>query len=229
MTLWLVNPGAKRKRRDARARFVKRKAATKTRRKAKRAKGAPTGRKTMAARRNAKGRFTKRRATATRRRKRRAPVARAAAPRRRRRRAAAPAKRARRRYRRNPPALKGMVRTLTDGVQNAAAAVVGKAAARAIPAQAGLPTSGPMGIAVQLGAALAVGMVANKVARRHAPFVVAGALMAPIEDAIKSMGIPILSPALAGYYMPAAGARRMVAAGSAGLSSGAGMSSYLQA
>lgn len=94
-----------------------------------------------------------------------------------------------------------MVRTLTEGATGALAAIVGKAAARAIPQQFGLSTVGTMGIATQGGVALLLGIVASKLpmARKHAPFIVAGALMAPMEEIVRSLNIPVLSPALAAY------------------------------
>lgn len=111
--------------------------------------------------------------------------------------------RRRRTYRRNPKFKP--VQTLTDGAVDALAAVLGKAAARAIPQQVGLPTSGTMGLATQAGVAIVVSMVADRVWGKKAAFVTAGALMAPIETAVRDMGVPVLSPALSSYpALPAA-------------------------
>lgn len=103
------------------------------------------------------------------------------------------------RYRRNPPVGRGIVGKLVGGVKNAASIVAGKAAARAIPQALGLPQTGATGIAVQIGAALAAGMLADRFAGgRIGEFVLAGALAAPLESAIKKANVPFLSPALAG-------------------------------
>lgn len=90
-----------------------------------------------------------------------------------------------------------------EGAQNALAVTVGKAAAKAIPQQlAGvvpLPTTGAAAIATQAAVALAVGMAAEKfVGRKWAPFIMAGALTAPIEQAIRAANVPVLSSALSG-------------------------------
>lgn len=86
-----------------------------------------------------------------------------------------------------------------EGARGAVGVIVGKAAARAIPQQLGLPTTGSMGLATMLGAALGLGFLADKFARRDAPFIVAGALTAPIEGLVRDLNIPVLSPALASY------------------------------
>ena len=173
----------------------------------------------MAARKRARnGRFTKRAAAPARRRRRRA---RSSAPvaRRRRARSSAPARR--RRYRRNPPSARNIVKTLTDGAQGALAAIVGKAAARAIPAQVGLPTTGPVGLATQGAVAIVLGMVAQKVSPRHGPFVVAGALMGPMEQVIRDLNLPVISSALAAYpgypALPSGNPALMPQGGRAGL------------
>lgn len=186
----------------------------------------------MAARkRNASGRFVKggggkrRRAAARsaprKRRRRRRSVARAAP------RSARSAPRKRRRYRRNPGLFKNPIGALMAGVQDALAVTAGKAAVRLVPAQLarfGLPSTGPAGIAVQLVTALAMGAVAERtVGKRFAPFVVAGAIQAPLEQVIRDLNIPILSPALAAYpgypLLPSGGpaVSTRLAAGLAGL------------
>ncbi len=152
--------------------------------------------------RDSRGRFLKKtsRRRAAPRKRRRNPGTAVARPRPR---SAAPRKVYRRNTHRSNPRRPRIVKTLIDGVQNAGAAVLGKAAARAIPQQFGFQTTGPMGIAVQAGVAIVVGMVADRVARKQAPFIVAGALMAPIESAIRDFNIPILSEALGAYPLAA--------------------------
>lgn len=113
-----------------------------------------------------------------------------------------------------------------DGARGAVGVTLGKAAARAIPQQLGLPTTGPIGIATMLGVALAVGMVGDKVSRRDAPFLIAGALSATIEPMIRDLGIPILSPALAGIAAyPALPSGQINVEGSG---TNAGLASYVQ-
>jgi hypothetical protein len=91
--------------------------------------------------------------------------------------------------------------TLIEGTWGALGVTLGKAAARAVPQQLGLPTAGPVGIAVTAATALGLSMVAERVSRKYAPFIVAGALAAPMEQIIRDRNIPILSPALSGYSL----------------------------
>jgi hypothetical protein len=108
----------------------------------------------------------------------------------------APARRTRRRStrRRNP----GVVGQLRTGIKDAAGVVVGKAGARILPTLVpGIPKTGPMGLAVQAAAALALGFVADQVASRDtARMVLAGALSAPLETAAVAYNVPLLGRAL---------------------------------
>jgi hypothetical protein len=97
------------------------------------------------------------------------------------------------------------MRTLTDGAVNALYVIGGKAASRAIGNAIPLPQTGATGIAVKVGVALGVGMVADAVLPNKAkPFVVAGALMSPIESILVSMNIPFVSGNLGSYVRPRA-------------------------
>lgn len=91
------------------------------------------------------------------------------------------------------------IRTLMDGARGAAGVLVGKVASRAIPANIGLPTTGTTGIAVQAAIAIVLAMVADKVSKRDAPFIVAGALLAPLEAVVRGANIPIISASLSAY------------------------------
>lgn len=110
-------------------------------------------------------------------------------------------RRGRRSFRRNPPqrfSARGVVNTLTRGVQDAAFVVVGKAGARLAPALLGLPQGGMLGIAVQALSAVGVGMLVHRFAGGDAGrFAVAGALSAPVETLAR--GLPIIGPALSAY------------------------------
>lgn len=138
----------------------------------------------------------------------------------------APAKR--RTYRRNPRRI-GIVRTLIDGTVEAGQILVGKAAVRTIPDLAGLPKQGNMGLAVQAGTALVIGIAADMFLSKAASrALVAGALTAPLETLIISFRTPWLALALSpvtannalGAYVRASG----LPAGA-----GAGMGRYVKA
>ena len=198
MTLWLVNPGRgkTRKARKARRRKLTGAALAAHQRKAGR-KRAGTARRAAKRATTQGGRMAKGK------RRRRAN------PKRRRhagmfvKRAKNPGKRHRRRrglFRRNPGGglVKGLMSTGMQGVKDAAGVVVGKAATRAV---AGLipfgANTGIVGTLKQVLVAVGVGYGANKVlGREFARMVVAGGIAAPLETLVKSMGIPILSPAL---------------------------------
>lgn len=118
----------------------------------------------------------------------------------------------RRTYRRNPPRTRKpkLVKRLTDGLIDALYATGGKAAARVaadrIPTPEGMVVGGfDLGnIAVQLGVAAGIGFAADMfLPAKRAEIVVAGALMGPVESAIRSANIPYLSSALSSYPIPA--------------------------
>lgn len=90
-----------------------------------------------------------------------------------------------------------VLKKLTGGVKDAGGILLGKAAARAIPVQFGLPKQGAIGLGVQAGVGLAAAMLADKfLGREMGRMVLAGALSAPMETLVVSAGIPFLSPAL---------------------------------
>lgn len=117
------------------------------------------------------------------------------------------------RRRRNPPRRrsrarltpKAIVSRVTDGIQDAAGILTGKAAARAIPELLGFRQVGVAGMGMQLLSGLVAAYVADMfLGAKFGRQVMAGALLAPIESAIIGANIPILSPALAGgALMPA--------------------------
>lgn len=118
-------------------------------------------------------------------------------------------------YKRNPPGGK-IVEMVVQGAKDAGAIVAGKAAtnviAQHIPFGAGSPT---MDLAKQIVSAAIVGIAARRfVPRDVARLVFAGGLVAPVENAVAKLNIPVLSPALSGglgsypmlgaYYQPPA-------------------------
>lgn len=113
-----------------------------------------------------------------------------------------------------------------EGARGAVGVTVGKAAARAIPTQLGLPTTGPMGIATMLGVALALGMAADKVSKKDAPFVLAGALSAPIEGLIRDLNVPVLSSALSAYPSFPAGQPNILGSGTTTGRARSGLAAY---
>ena len=107
-----------------------------------------------------------------------------------------PARKRARTYARNPRR-PNIIRTLTDGIVEAGQILVGKAAVRTLPDLAGLPKQGNMGIAIQAGAALVIGYVADMFLGRQAVrAITAGALTAPLETLIVSYKVPWLAQAL---------------------------------
>lgn len=109
-----------------------------------------------------------------------------------------PVARKRRAYRANPRRPMGIVQTFSDGLVEAGQILIGKAAARSIPALANLPKQGNVGLAVQAGTALVIGYVAEMfLSKSAARAMTAGALTAPLETLIVSYEVPWLSQALA--------------------------------
>lgn len=115
--------------------------------------------------------------------------------------------RKRRTYRRNPKPK--VLRKLQDGLVGAVYAVGGKAAARIVASKVPMPGGMVIGgidvgnILVQGGTAVALGLVADRVLpARHAEEVVIGALMGPVESAIRGANIPVVSAALSSYPQP---------------------------
>lgn len=99
-------------------------------------------------------------------------------------------------YRRRNPGAGDLVTMLKDGVVDSVEIVVGKAAARSIPQIAKLPTSGNVGIAIQIGAALVLGYLGDRVSPEIGRNVLAGGLLGPLEDLIVTANVPWISSAL---------------------------------
>lgn len=124
---------------------------------------------------------------------------------------------------------------LIDSSIEAGQILVGKAAVRTIPDLAGFSKEGNMGLAIQVGTALAIGFVADMfLSKQAARALTAGALTAPLETVIVAYEVPWLAPALApvtaqgnlAAYVQPAGAPRMHAA--TGIGRHAGMGRYVQ-
>lgn len=101
----------------------------------------------------------------------------------------------RKRRRRNQP----IVTRLTDGTVHAFQVVLGKYASRTVPTMLNIPSAGATGIAMQAVVALVVGEAAHRFINKEAgSFILAGALMAPLESALDMFNVPFLSD-LAAY------------------------------
>lgn len=103
---------------------------------------------------------------------------------------------------------------LSSGLVGTGQALAGKVAVRAIPDAIGLQKSGNVGLAIQLVTALLVSAAADRfVSEEAGQFVLVGGLMSPVEELVKGLNIPVVSPALSGYhpalgrYVPSAGGR----------------------
>lgn len=153
-----------------------------------------------------------------RRRRRRNPVTVAANPRRRRRRNPAYAANRRRRRRRNPSvfranrrryrrnpslSINGVLRLAKDAATCGVQVVAGKAATRIIRnyIPGGKPAAGqalsPTQIAIELGAATAVGFLASRfVGRRAGEYMMAGGFAGVIESLVKTYKVPVVADAL---------------------------------
>lgn len=137
-----------------------------------------------------------------RRRRRRNPVY--AANRRRRRRNPAFAANRRRRYRRNPSlSVNSVLRLAKDAAMCGAQVVAGKAATRIIRnyVPGGKPAAGqalsPTQIAIELGAATAVGFVASRfLGNKAGEYMMAGGFAGVIESLIKTYKVPVVADAL---------------------------------
>lgn len=170
MTVYLVNAPSGRKPRTRKAR-----------------KRTTTKRRTSAMatpRRNAKGRFTQGGGTTRRRATTRRTTARKATAR-------------RRSYRSNPPRARNIMGRIQGGLTDGLQVLLGEAAARMIPTLFRLPTTGPVGIGVQLASAVALGMVAERVVSKDAArMMVAGGVSAPLQSLVIQYNVPFLAPAL---------------------------------
>lgn len=126
-------------------------------------------------------------------------------------------------YRRNPkfrlPTMQGAIKTLQQGVFDAAGVVGGKAVTRIVANLLPFPKEGVMNIVTQAIAALITGMAASVAfPPQIARMAVAGGLSAPIETLMK--GLPIIGPALGdddlvlgeiGWDVPAVGEEEEIA------------------
>lgn len=111
-----------------------------------------------------------------------------------------PARKRRRTYRRNVPQLRGITGTITKGATGAFQVLAGKAIARVLPEQLGIPTAGTTGIAAQAGIALLVGMFGKQLfGAKAGEMLLVGALTAPVESIVVAANVPVLSPALSAY------------------------------
>jgi len=109
-------------------------------------------------------------------------------------------KAARRSYKRNPRGGRmPIMRVFTDGIVEAGQILVGKAAVRTIPDLIpNVSKEGNMGIAIQVGTALAIGWAADMfLSKNAARAMTAGALTAPLETLIVAYQVPWISSALA--------------------------------
>lgn len=129
--------------------------------------------------------------------------------RKRRRRATITARRRRRRggYRRNPGfSVRGLVGQLKEGAQGAAGVLVGKAATNLVASRVPLPQDGIAGLAVKAGIGLAIGYGASRVAgAKFGQYVLIGALLGPVETAVRMLNIPVLNQALGDDFTEIAG------------------------
>jgi len=110
-------------------------------------------------------------------------------------------------YRRNPFG-GGVVKLATQGVKDAAAIVVGKAATRVVSNLIPIGTNaGVIGAVKQVAVAVGVGYAASKLVKRgdFARFVTAGGIAGALESIVKGLNIPILSANLGGDEMAAFG------------------------
>lgn len=93
--------------------------------------------------------------------------------------------------------IRAVTKQLTEGAQDAALVLVGKAATRTIPLMANLPKEGNLGLAIQALTAVVTGMIASRVlSPSRARMVLAGGLTAPMETLVVSYNVPFLAPAL---------------------------------
>lgn len=104
-----------------------------------------------------------------------------------------------RRHMSNPRTMKGFVGFLVNGAIDATEVVLGKAGVRIVAGYlpASIPQTGAVGLALQVALAGGLGFGAHKFVSPNAgKMVLAGGLSGVIEAFIKSLNIPVLSPAL---------------------------------
>lgn len=105
----------------------------------------------------------------------------------------------RRRYRSNPRMPRtamGFVGLITNGVIDAGEVVLGKAGARIVPQTLGIPTTGAMGLGVQVLSAVVIGWLGTFISSNASKMLLAGGLAAPVEDFLKTLNLPFIGPAL---------------------------------
>lgn len=106
-------------------------------------------------------------------------------------------------HRRRNPGRFEVVEMLKDGVIDSVEIIAGKAAVRSVPQLVKLPTTGNVGIAVQVATALVFGFLGDKVSPEIGRNLLAGALTAPLEDMIVTANVPWISNALTQAVAPA--------------------------
>lgn len=101
--------------------------------------------------------------------------------------------------RRNPPAsgLDGFAGFLADGAINASLLTTAKIGARMAPGFVNQSRTSNVGLAVQIAAAVGLAYLAdNFVGSDYGPWVLAGGLTGPLEDAALRFGVPYVGDAL---------------------------------
>lgn len=124
-----------------------------------------------------------------------------------------------RRRRRNPMgfSVNSLLRRAQQGGMDALAIVAGRAGVRAISKQFPYPAGSVMDTVVEVGGALALGMVAERIlGSDRGRFVLAGALSNSVEDLLASAKIPYVSDLLSG--LPNANTAAVYASADQGLS-----------
>lgn len=97
---------------------------------------------------------------------------------------------------RNPP-MRDIPGMLVNGTIGAVEGVLGKAVTKTLPGVLKLPTTGNVGLAIQMLTAVVLGWAADEVAGEHmGEMVLVGGLMAPIETAVENAQLPYLAPML---------------------------------
>lgn len=97
--------------------------------------------------------------------------------------------------------MSGVVGQIKEAGINAAQILVGKAATKVVSDKIPFgPTSGPIAIAKQVAVGTALSIAVRRFAgNRFALNFLTGAILVPLEATVKSLNIPIISPALSAY------------------------------
>lgn len=115
-----------------------------------------------------------------------------------------PRRHRRRSYRRNPSfGVGGIGRAVVKGAKCGAFVTLGEAASVAVPGIVKLPTAGLLGYAARLAAGTILGVVGKGVlGAENAEYFIAGAFAGVYRQLVRTLNVPILAPALAGYPGP---------------------------